>query len=231
MSIHIPILAVISASRKLHILRLHTPLRNPYLRYHFCSAEIFRYINCPTLRKLDVDFPDSDIQAELPRFLRRHPRLGTLESARTQIYHPIENLQASILMPNLTRFDAAPGHFECLDERTPLEHAFTFRITLTYSLDQDLPALKLFTRLKSFCITTAIISHAAIKSIAWHLPQLEILEVRHSDYVARLPTALVSILYNLVLQSDVYLIEYHSFLRGSFSLRTVSSKLLRASNV
>lgn len=199
LSIHRPILAVISVLPNLHVLRLHASQQD--LNGQYKSARILRCITCPTLRKLEVDFPGDELRGPLPYLFQRHPELVDVRirvASRLALDMNVP-LVAPVLMHNLTRFEAPASYFDYLDEMTPLEYA-SVNLTILgptgfgmqeLSLEGSLPRLRLFATLKSLCITTESLDSESIRSIAKQLPNLEKLEFRHTNYVARLPLSMV----------------------------------------
>lgn len=166
---------------------------------HLAPLEVLEYATCPALKefRLEVSRDSSwfPIQPTLACFLERHSQLTdiTLEIEQTTGRGLLANADRPLYFPRLERFAApAGGYSERLSKDTPLRRAeldFRPRPDLTrYSpLEPELVALQSFEALTSLVITRSPQEVETIALISTYLPQLEDLELRHTDLTYRLP--------------------------------------------
>lgn len=166
---------------------------------HLAPLELLEYITCPHLKEFRLEVTRDDIwfppRPTLSSFFERHSQLQTVVLAVEQPTGRglLSTADKCLEFPTLRRFSApAGGYFERMSADTPLlEAEIDFRSkvdsALFPTLELELIALQRFSTLTSLIITRSPQDVDTIVLIAKNLPQLEQLEVRHTDLTYRLP--------------------------------------------
>lgn len=194
---------------------------------HLAPLEVLEYATCPALKEFRLEISrDSSwfpTRPTLAGFLERHPQLTdiTLEIEQPTGRGLLSNADRLLYFPNLTRFAApAGGYFEHLSKDTPLRQAeldFRPRPDGAHSLplEPELIALQSFESLTSLAITRSPQEVETITLIATYLPQLEELELRHTDLTYKLPLVPVSSMVSLFTRNASSLVHGRNVSRHS----------------